>query len=155
MPKRSRPYVSALQCSLLVLAVALATVLGGRPAADLLQSPELVYRLNSVTLAQQEPPAVICHPRIPQADCEAAVFVYEFVLTHNWSPPPGYAGGKKFVDKNGSLPSGGDYKEYDIYPKPPPNSGGRDAKRIVIDIGTQIMFYTADHYATFVKLTYS
>jgi hypothetical protein len=106
-------------------------------------------------LPRQGTTTFICHPRIPDADCQAAVFVYEFALTHNWSPPKGYAGGKAFVDRNGSLPSGGNYKEYDIYPKPPPNSGGRSGKRIVIDVDTQAMFYTADHYVTFVKLSYS
>lgn len=135
-----------LRSSLLVLVVALVTVFGGRSASD---------RVTSLPLAQQEPAPAICHPVIPQADCEAAVFVYEFALTHKWSPPQGYVGGKTFVNGRGALPPDGEYKEYDIYPKPPPNSGGRDGKRIVIDVGTQIMFYTADHYVTFVKLTYS
>jgi hypothetical protein len=139
-----------------VLAVAVAAVLGGRDADPSLQSLNPVDRLNGVAVAQQEQSSAICHPVIPEDDCKAAVFVYEFVLTHNWSPPKGYAGGKKFANKDGVLPANGDYKEYDIYPKPPPGpGGGRDAKRIVIDVNTQIMFYTADHFATFVKLTYS
>jgi guanyl-specific ribonuclease Sa len=152
--KRSELSAGAPRRSLLLLAVVLVAVLGGQPPGPP-PLAELAYQPHSIAISQQEPAAVICHPRIPQADCEAAVFVYEFALTHNWSPPKGYAGGKKFVDKNGTLPPDGDYKEYDIYPKPPPNSGGRDAKRIVIDVGTQIMFYTADHFATFVRLTYS
>jgi guanyl-specific ribonuclease Sa len=135
---------------LLILALALvaAPAWAASPSAGLPRSP------HAATLAPRDASAAICHPTIPQADCDAAVFVYEYVLTHNWAPPKGHAGGQKFANRNGALPPG-DYREYDIYPRPPPNSGGRDDKRIVIDVGTQTMFYTADHYVTFVLLTYS
>jgi guanyl-specific ribonuclease Sa len=143
-------HVHALPCLLLGFALVLATA----PAWAASPSPEVPYRPHAASSAPQDASVAVCHPTIPQADCDAAVFVYEYVLTHNWSPPKDYAGGKKFANKNGALPLG-DYREYDIYPRPPPNSGGRDDKRIVIDVGTQIMFYTADHYATLVLLTYS
>jgi guanyl-specific ribonuclease Sa len=149
-PRSLGTHVRALPCLLLILALTLVAAPGwaASPPAEFSRPPD------AASLAPQDASAAICHPTIPQADCDAAVFVYEYVLTHNWSPPKGYAGGKKFANKNGTLPPG-DYREYDIYPRPPPNSGGRDAKRIVIDVGTQTMFYTADHYVTFVLLTYS
>jgi ribonuclease T1 len=150
LPRRLETNVNVLPWLFLILALALV------PAPGWAASPpsEFADRMHTAARAPQETSAAICHPTIPQADCDAAVFVYEYVVTHNWSPPKGYAGGKKFANKNGVLPAG-DYREYDIYPRPPPNSGGRDDKRIVIEVGSQSMFYTADHYATFVRLTYS
>jgi hypothetical protein len=149
-PRRLGTHVRALPCLLLVLALALVAAPGWAASPP----AEFPRPLHAASLAPQDASAAICHPTIPQADCDAAVFVYEYVLTHNWSPPKGYVGGKKFVNKNGAVPPG-DYREYDIYPRPPPDAGGRDDKRIVIDVGTQTMFYTADHYVTFVLLTYS
>lgn len=95
----------------------------------------------------------LCHPRIPQADCDAAVHVYEFVTSHSFTPPPGYKGKKEYRNDPPRLPTGTFYYEYDIYPVPA--TGGRDSKRIVIDRNTLVMYYTADHYQTFVHLTYS
>jgi hypothetical protein len=95
----------------------------------------------------------LCHPRIPQADCDAAVHVYEYATSHNFTPPPGYKGKKGYRNDPPRLPTGTFYYEYDLYPVPA--AGGRDGKRIVIDRNTLVMHYTADHYRTFVQLTYS
>lgn len=111
---------------------------------------------SNATLVRTAPTSEhICHPRLPDADCDAAAMVYEFVITHNWSPPRGYAGGKKFEDKMNKLPPGGDYLEYDIYPIPPPGAGGRDAKRLVFNRSNQECYYTDDHFVTFTVFQYS
>jgi hypothetical protein len=152
--KGFRSRVGRVWTSTLTLAVLFVSVLADHPRVESGNSAGVAYR-QYVAASHEVADAYICHPRIDQVDCDAAVFVYEFVLTHNWAAPRGYAGGKEFVDKNGDLPPGGEYKEYDIYPKPPPNSGGRDAKRVVIDKVSQSMFYTDDHFATFIRLTYT
>ncbi|XVS67783.1 ribonuclease domain-containing protein [Actinosynnema sp. CA-299493] len=65
-----------------------------------------------------------------------------------------YAGGK-FENREGLLPAGGDYYEYDIYcytSVPPP--GGRGPKRIVVDMkfAPPRGYYTPDHYRTFQRM---
>lgn len=106
-----------------------------------------------LTAAAAQGSGPLCHPRIPQADCDAAVHVYEFVTSHNFTPPSGYKGKKEYRNNPPRLPTGTFYYEYDIYPVPA--TGGRDSKRIVVDRSTLVMYYTADHFRTFVQLTYS
>lgn len=141
-----------LQVFLVLMSIALTGFLSvGTSAAG--ESPKMgIDGLQVVNPSR----SYICHPAtIPYADCQAAVHVYEFAITHNWSPPQGYAGGKQFMDKFNKLPSGGWYLEYDIYPKPPPNTGGRDAKRLVINKNNQETYYTADHFSSFTVFQYS
>jgi hypothetical protein len=114
-----------------------------------------VQRVGEVYRSASTNDSRVCHPRIPQNDCDAAIYVYEFVLTHNWTPPKGYKGNKPYQNKAQLLPAAGQYLEYDIYPTPPPNVGGRDDKRVIIDKVSQEMYYSSDHYDSFVHLTYS
>ena len=83
---------------------------------------------------------------IPQEHCEAALYVYEFAVTHNYSPPPGHKGGSAYRNTNGLLPPEGDYLEYRIYTAP------GSAERIVIDRKTNDAWFTGDHYASFEEL---
>lgn len=62
-------------------------------------------------------------------------------------PPPGYAGGRTFHNRERRLPRGL-YREYDVNPKI--RGRPRDAERIVIEQQTDRAYYTADHYLTFV-----
>jgi hypothetical protein len=94
-------------------------------------------------------PSDLCegvHCTIPQEHCEAALFVYDFAISHNYSPPPGYKGGGVYRNTNGLLPPGGDYLEYRIYTTP------GSAERIVIDRNTDDAWFTGDHYASFEEL---
>lgn len=67
------------------------------------------------------------------------------------SPPQGYKGGKTFNNRDGKLPKGGKYKEYDIDPKV--KGKPRGAGRIVVDEATGQAWYTPDHYDTFIPIT--
>ena len=125
-----------------------------------LGSPAFAYHLKPETHTRTTEAAVTeapsCVPgacddlppacTIPQQHCEAALYVYEFALSHNYSPPPGYRGGGTFRNTDGKLPPGGDYLEYRIYTTP------GSAERIVIDKNTNDAWFTGDHYETFQEL---
>jgi guanyl-specific ribonuclease Sa len=65
------------------------------------------------------------------------------------SPPKGYAGGRVFQNREGKLPKGGSYREYDVDPRGP---GGRNAERIVVDEKAGKAWYTGDHYGSFTPM---
>ncbi|MDN3358623.1 ribonuclease domain-containing protein [Actinomadura sp. DC4] len=63
--------------------------------------------------------------------------------------PGGYLrGGNTFGDREGHLPSSGAYHEYDVNPRPAPQTH-RDAERLVRDGDTTQTWYSLDHYRTF------
>lgn len=64
-------------------------------------------------------------------------------------PPPGYVGGRTFMNRERRLPSGR-YREYDIHPLVP--GSNRGAERIVVDQRSGKAYYTSDHYRTFVPM---
>lgn len=74
---------------------------------------------------------------------EPAKFVYEYVLDHNFSPPPGYKGGRVFENNPEVLPPG-NYKEYDIFKYT--KGVNRGAQRIVVNVDNGIGYYTNAHY---------
>ena len=82
-------------------------------------------------------------PKIPAVARE----VLDFVRSHRGAPPPGYKGGKEFLDKQGQLPPGS-YREYDIDVHV--SGVHRGTQRIVVDSVSGQAYYTPDHYATFV-----
>jgi guanyl-specific ribonuclease Sa len=60
-----------------------------------------------------------------------------------------YTGGT-FQNREGYLPSGAAYNEYDVYSR---NRGAaRDAYRIVVNRSTKETWFTPDHYVNFYKL---
>jgi ribonuclease T1 len=65
-------------------------------------------------------------------------------------PPKDYEGGWTFENREGKLPQGGDYREFDIDPKIP--GTGRNAERIVLDMNNGRAWYTPNHYNTFVEI---
>lgn len=77
---------------------------------------------------------------------DAAYAVEEFVRTHNYSPPPGLAGGRAFADDNHLLPALlRPYKEYDVYPSVP--GRGRRPERVVLSARLPYAsWYTSNHY---------
>lgn len=64
--------------------------------------------------------------------------------------PEGFAGGRKFANRERLLPTTGSYREYDVDPRP--KGGTRNAERLVIDKISGEAWYTDDHYGSFVKL---
>lgn len=60
-----------------------------------------------------------------------------------------FAGGT-FQNREGQLPAGGSYHEYDVYPRS--RGAARDAYRIVIDRSTGTTWFTPDHYLNFYRL---
>ena len=64
-------------------------------------------------------------------------------------PPPGYVGGRTFMNRERRLTSGR-YREYDIHPLVPGRNRG--AERIVVDQRSGKAYYTGDHYRTFIPM---
>lgn len=64
--------------------------------------------------------------------------------------PEGYKGGRVFRNREGALPKGKTYYEYDLHPYRPGLSRG--GERLVADQQKSVFYYTKDHYGTFVKI---
>lgn len=77
----------------------------------------------------------------------------QFVRTHNWSPPPNYKGDRVFQNREGKLPAGGDYREFDI--DSCIRGQKRGPERIVVDTKNGRAWYTPDHYNTFIEMQIS
>lgn len=60
-------------------------------------------------------------------------------------------GGNIHRNLSGHLPATGHYREYDVTPRSPGRR--RDAERLVRDPGAHTVWYTADHYRNFRKIT--
>ena len=60
-----------------------------------------------------------------------------------------YAGGTYYND-DGQLPSGDSFQEFDVYPRA--CGAHRDAARIVVDMDSGAVWFTADHYSNFYEL---
>jgi single-stranded DNA-binding protein len=87
--------------------------------------------------------------------------VVDYAKKNNGASRPGYVGGSTFsndgrnggqvlskIDSNGSPIT---YKEYDVNPRPAPNTGGRGTERVVIGSDGK-SYYTSDHYGTFTEI---
>lgn len=93
--------------------------------------------------------------RVPSTSINAAVNTYKHAKSHNWSPPANYKGGRVFQNRENKLPQGGDYREFDIFPcyDASGNKIPRGPERIVVDIKSNRVWYTPDHYQTFIEIT--
>ena len=67
-----------------------------------------------------------------------------------WQPLRGYKGGKRFRNREGILPRGKTYYEFDVHPLRPGVSRG--AERVVVDQEKSVFYYTKDHYNSFFKI---
>jgi YD repeat-containing protein len=77
---------------------------------------------------------------------EKAFRIANFVEKHA-VPPAGYEGGGKFENRNGELPAGGQYKEYDVNASVAGKARkGRGTERLVRDSKTGAWYYTDSHY---------
>jgi ribonuclease T1 len=70
------------------------------------------------------------------------------IVRETGQPPDGYVGGRVFENREGRLPPGGDYREFDV----DPYNGPRNAERIIVDWNTRQAWYTGDHYRTFIPM---
>jgi len=80
---------------------------------------------------------------VPQKAYTVAAYVAK-----NNKAPQGYVGGTLFQNREGRLPQGVAYKEYDVNPKV--RGQNRGAERIIIG-ADGVRYYTGDHYKTFTK----
>lgn len=80
---------------------------------------------------------------VPQKAYTVAAYVAK-----NNKAPQGYVGGTVFQNREGRLPQGVAYKEYDVNPKV--RGQNRGAERIIIG-ADGVRYYTGDHYRTFTK----
>ncbi len=80
---------------------------------------------------------------VPQKAYTVAAYVAK-----NGKAPQGYVGGTVFQNREGRLPQGMVYKEYDVNPKV--SGQNRGAERIIIG-ADGVRYYTGDHYRTFTK----
>jgi len=76
-----------------------------------------------------------------------------YPVDRTWYDWPGgscnFAGGV-FSNRDGQLPSGDSYQEFDVYPR---SCGARrDAYRIVVDMTTGDVYFSPDHYSNFYHL---
>ncbi|MDR8407516.1 hypothetical protein MTP10_02035 [Nonomuraea sp. 3-1Str] len=60
-----------------------------------------------------------------------------------------YTGGR-FYNREGRLPSGATYYEYDVYSRA--RGAARDAYRIVVNRGTGVTWFSPNHYTDFYRL---
>ncbi|WP_033340260.1 ribonuclease domain-containing protein [Catenuloplanes japonicus] len=68
---------------------------------------------------------------------------------YTWGSQYNFAGGQ-FYNREGQLPSGATYYEYDVYPRA--NGAARDAHRIVINRSSGVTWYSPNHYTDFYRL---
>jgi ribonuclease T1 len=80
---------------------------------------------------------------VPQKAYTVAAYIAK-----NNKAPQGYVGGTVFQNREGRLPPGVAYKEYDVNPKV--KGQNRGAERIIIG-ADGVRYYTGDHYRTFTK----
>ncbi|MGE3151501.1 MAG: ribonuclease domain-containing protein [Nitrospiraceae bacterium] len=101
-----------------------------------------------------EPPTSIeaaasSHDRRVEGVPETAYEVLAVIQQNRGKPPPGYVGGRTFMNRERRLPSGR-YREYDVHPFVPGRNRG--AERIVVDQRSGKAYYTGDHYRTFIPM---
>lgn len=76
-----------------------------------------------------------------------------FPTVRNWYSWSGglsnFAGGQ-FYNREGQLPAGATYHEYDVYPRT--QGAARDAYRIVVNRSTGVTWFSPNHYTDFYRL---
>jgi len=75
--------------------------------------------------------------------------VVDYIKRNEGNSPPGYETPKSFLNKEGGLPTGTKYTEYDV--NPIVRGQSRGPERIVIGEDKSV-WYTSDHYKTFIRV---
>lgn len=132
-----------------MLLLALLSACGGakaQPATPPATTPPAAARVTAIPGS----PRAASPAATPRADVPAKAYeTLRYIEAHNGDPPPGYAGGTVFENRERRLPPGR-YTEYDVDPRGP---GGRNAERLVIDRDSGRAYYTGDHYDSFVPIS--
>jgi guanyl-specific ribonuclease Sa len=90
----------------------------------------------------------LANNNIPDGEVPGYVLeVYDYV-TKNKKAMDGYVGGRIFQNREGILPKGASYQEWDVKPKV--QGQNRGAERLVTSAQGD-GYYTSDHYRTFTK----
>ncbi len=105
------------------------------------------------------PASAAVHGSCTFSGCDAARTAYNgwrqlgFPTARNWYAWPygqyNFAGGR-FYNREGQLPAGHTFYEYDTHPRP--RGAARDARRIVRDVTTGVVWYSPDHSANFYRI---
>lgn len=82
------------------------------------------------------------------AELQNAQNVIQSIINNNWKALPGYKPERQFENREGLLPAGPQYTEYDLNPL---SKGGRDEYRIVLG-SDGIAWYTHNHYTSFIRI---
>lgn len=109
----------------------------------------LFVKFHSTTTAPASTPTLSSETQPSSVDGvpPKALDVLQIIRTTGQAPE-GYVGGRIFENREGRLPSGGDYREFDV----DPHHGQRNAERLIVDWKTKHAWYTGDHYRTFTPL---
>ncbi|MDH6140278.1 ribonuclease T1 [Kitasatospora sp. GP30] len=140
--RRLRAARSVLAAVLLALST---TGVPARAAAPAAAVRELRPPLPVADLPSQVGQA--CRLWRDQLHWPATVDPVDYRLPDGWH----LRGGNGYHDRDGELPSGDGYHEYDVNPRPTATTH-RDAERLVRDAATGQAWYSADHYADFTEI---
>ncbi|MFI5833498.1 ribonuclease domain-containing protein [Micromonospora sp. NPDC051300] len=133
----------ALAASALVTAVAAAALVAPATVSTRLAEPADAAVYSSCTLSR------CADARTARSGWSAK----SFPTSRGWYSWSGgqcnFAGGQ-FYNREGQLPTGATYYEYDVYPRA--CNASRDAYRIVVNRSTGATWFSPDHYANFYRL---
>jgi guanyl-specific ribonuclease Sa len=103
------------------------------PTGDVSNSPSFASQ------SSKHPEAML----VPQKALDVLAYV-----RRTGEAPAGYVGGRVFENREGRLPSDGDYREFDV----DPHDGQRNAERLIVEWNSKRAWYTGDHYQTFIPM---
>ncbi|MGX7827820.1 ribonuclease domain-containing protein [Actinokineospora sp. 24-640] len=119
----------------------------------------LLALLIAFTSTVAAPASAAVYPSCTFSACDAARTAYRgwgqlgFPTARNWYAWPygqyNFAGGR-FYNREGQLPAGHTFYEYDTHHRP--RGAARDARRIVRDVTTGVVWYSPDHYGNFYRI---
>ena len=125
----------------------------------LLAALAVVASVLGVTTAVAPAADAAVHSSCTQSRCSAARSANStwsskgYPSTRGWNSWPGgqcnYAGGVH-QNREGQLPAGHRYLEFDVYPRA--CNASRDAYRIIVDRTDGTVYFSPDHYANFYRL---
>jgi ribonuclease T1 len=69
---------------------------------------------------------------------------------YSWSGGLSNFAGGQFQNREGQLPAGATYHEYDVYPRT--QGAARDAYRIVVNRSTGVTWFSPNHYTDFYRI---
>jgi guanyl-specific ribonuclease Sa len=153
MKKTLAAVLAALATLLLVAVRHLQGPAEPAPASIPRSAPHAPETMPAPPVSRDAPPAIALGD--PALERQVALVIDSMDRTGH--PPAGVAQGGRhggtrgvFENAEGRLPreAGGYYTETDVWPR---GEGGRGARRLIFGRGGEV-YYTADHYRTFVRV---